>query len=268
VRCAAWDDTHVTATNALFDVSGRIALVTGSSRGIGRALAEGLAGAGATVVLNGRDGAALGAARAALADHTGAPVLAEAFDVTDSAAVGAAVSHIEDALGPIDILVNNAGVQNRTPLLEFTDGEWDRLLATNLGAAFRVGREVARRMVPRGRGKIVNICSVQSELARRGTAVYAATKGGLKMLTKGMCADLGPHGIQVNGLAPGYITTELTAPLVADAEFDAWVRTRTPAGRWGNVEDLVGPLLFLVSPAADYVNGHILAADGGMLAVL
>ena len=131
-----------------------------------------------------------------------------------------------------------------------------------------MGREVGRRMQPRGRGKIVNVCSVQSEAARPGTAVYAATKGGLKMLTKGMCADLGPSGIQVNGLGPGYIATELTAPLIADPEFDAWIRARTPAGRWGSVDDLVGPLLFLVSPAADYVNGQILTVDGGMLAVL
>jgi gluconate 5-dehydrogenase len=195
-------------------------------------------------------------------------VHAAAFDVTDSAAIAAAVAEIEDAVGPIDILVNNAGVQNRTPILDFPDDEWHRLVDTNLGAAFRVGREVARRMQPRGRGKIVNVCSVQSEAARPGTAVYAATKGGLKMLTKGMCADLGPSGIQVNGLGPGYIATELTAPLIADPQFDAWIRARTPAGRWGSVDDLVGPLLFLVSPAADYVNGQILTVDGGMLAVL
>ena len=220
------------------------------------------------MVLNGRDPDALEEARTALVEQTGATVLAEPFDVTDSTAISAAMDRIEDAVGPIDILVNNAGTQNRKPFVAFGDDEWDRLLATNLGAAFKVGREVARRMLPRGRGKIVNICSVQSEVARPGTAVYAATKGGLKMLTKGMCADLGPHGIQVNGLAPGYIATELTAPLVADAEFDAWLRARTPAGRWGSVDDLVGPLLFLVSPAADYVNGHILIVDGGMLAVL
>jgi gluconate 5-dehydrogenase len=220
------------------------------------------------VVLNGRDPDAVDATRAALTAQTGGTVHAAAFDVTDSAAITTAVDRIEETVGPIDILVNNAGVQNRTPILEFPDDEWHRLVDTNLGAAFRVGREVARRMQPRGRGKIVNICSVQSDVARPGTAVYAATKGGLKMLTKGMCADLGPSGIQVNGLSPGYIATELTAPLIADNEFDAWIRARTPAGRWGSVDDLVGPLLFLVSPAADYVNGQILAVDGGMLAVL
>ena len=227
--------------HGLFDVTGRVALVTGSSRGIGRALAAGLAAAGAAEGVKGRQGAAGGEAGPEIAAGT---------------------------VGPIDILVNNAGVQNRTPILDFPDDEWHRLVDTNLGAAFRVGREVGRRMQPRGRGKIVNVCSVQSEVARPGTAVYAATKGGLKMLTKGMCADLGPSGIQVNGLGPGYIATELTAPLVADAEFDAWIRARTPAGRWGSVDDLVGPLLFLVSPAADYVNGQILFVDGGMLAVL
>ncbi len=255
-------------TSALFDVTGRVALVTGSSRGIGNALAAGLLGAGATVVLNGRNPATLEAARAALVEQTGGTAHAEAFDVTDSAEIGAAVARIEDAVGPIDILVNNAGTQIRKPLVAFDDDEWDTLLDTNLGAAFKVGREVARRMLPRGRGKIVNICSVQSEQARAGTAPYAAAKGGLKMLTKGMCADFGPSGIQVNGLGPGYIATELTAPLIADEAFDAWVRGRTPSGRWGTVDDLVGPLLFLVSPAADYVNGQILTVDGGMLAVL
>jgi len=255
-------------TSALFDVTGRVALITGSSRGIGYALAGGLLAAGATVVLNGRDPDTLESARAALVGQTGGKAVVEAFDVTDSTAIDASVDRIEDSVGPIDILVNNAGVQIRKPLLAFGDDEWDAVLDTNLGAAFRVGREVARRMLPRGRGKIVNICSVQSELARPGTAPYAAAKGGLKMLTKGMCADFGPSGIQVNGLAPGYIATELTAPLMADEAFDAWLRARTPAGRWGSVDDLIGPLLFLVSPAADYVNGQILTVDGGILAVL
>ncbi len=253
---------------ALFDVAGRIALVTGSSRGIGYALARGLLDAGVTVVLNGRDAAGLEGARERLHRLTGGTVVAEAFDVTDPGAVTAGVARIEEHAGPIDILVNNTGVQHRAPLTEFSDDHWRHLLDTNLGSAFFTGREVARRMIPRGHGKIVNICSVQSEVARPGIAAYAATKGGLKMLTKGMCADLGPHGIQVNGLGPGYIETELTAALVADPGFSNWVRGRTPAGRWGRVEDLVGPLLFLVSPASDFVNGHLLHADGGMQAVL
>jgi len=191
-----------------------------------------------------------------------------AFDVTSGDAVDAAIGRIEADIGAIDILVNNAGMQRRGPLDQFEEAHWHELMKTNVDSVFLVGRAVARHMIGRRRGKIVNICSVQSEAARPGTAVYAATKGGLKMLTKGMCADLGPSGIQVNGLGPGYIATELTAPLIADPEFDAWIRARTPAGRWGSVDDLVGPLLFLVSPAADYVNGQILTVDGGMLAVL
>ncbi|WP_149823938.1 SDR family oxidoreductase [Streptomyces tailanensis] len=251
----------------VFDVTGKVALVTGSSRGIGRALAKGLLEAGCRVVLNGRDTVALEAAREELTEAFGAAVLAEAFDVTDSAAVAGGVARIEGRAGPIDILVNNTGAQHRAPFVDFTDEEWHGLLDTNLTSAFLVGREVARRMVPRRHGKIINICSLQSEAVRPGIAPYAATKGALKMLTKGMCADLGPHGIQVNGIGPGYFDTELTSALVADEEFSAWVRKRTPAGRWGRVEDLVGALLFLASPASDFVNG-LLYVDGGMLSVL
>jgi gluconate 5-dehydrogenase len=253
-------------SSALFDVGGRVALVTGSSRGIGYALAGGLAAAGCRVVLHGRDGTRLEAAAGELRD-TG-DVDTVAFDVTSPDEVAAGVARIEDTVGPIEILVNNAGMQHRSPITDFGFADWNRLLETNLTSAFLVGREVARRMVPRGRGKIVNICSLQSEVVRPGIAPYAATKGGLKMLTKGMCADLAPHGIQVNGIGPGYFETELTAALVADEEFSAWVRRRTPAGRWGRVDDLVGPLLFLVSPAAEFVNGQVLYVDGGMLAVL
>lgn len=255
-------------SHSLFDITGKVALVTGSSRGIGRALAQGLLEAGCTVVLNGRDAVTLEATRKELAEQFGDAVRAEAFDVTDSAAVGHAVARIEDRVGPIDILVNNTGAQRRAPFLDFTDEDWHGLLDTNLTSAFLVGREVARRMVPRGHGKIVNICSLQSEAVRPGIAPYSATKGGLKMLTKGMCADLGPHGIQVNGIGPGYFDTELTSALVADEEFSAWVRKRTPAGRWGRVEELVGALLFLSSPASDFVNGQLLYVDGGMLSVL
>ncbi|MGW4909854.1 SDR family oxidoreductase [Streptomyces sp. NPDC004270] len=250
----------------LFDIAGRVALVTGSSRGIGRALAQGLLEAGCTVVLNGRDETALARTRDELAGNS--PVFAYPFDVTDSAAVAANVAAIEAEVGPIDILVNNTGAQHRAPLVDFTDDDWHRLLGTNLTSAFLMGREVARRMVPRGHGKIVNILSVQSETVRPGIAPYSATKGGLKLLTKGMCADLGPSGIQVNGLGPGYFETELTAALVADEEFSAWVRGRTPAGRWGRVSDLIGALIFLASPASDFVNGQVLYVDGGMLSVL
>ncbi|MFD8811417.1 SDR family oxidoreductase [Streptomyces sp. NPDC059627] len=251
-----------------FDITGRTALVTGSSRGIGKALAAGLLEAGCTVVLNGRDAVALEKTRAEFAALHGDRVHTAAFDVTDPAAVAAGVARVEEETGPIAILVNNTGAQHRAPLLEFTDQDWHRLLATNLTGAFLVGREVARHMASRGHGKIVNICSLQSEVVRPGIAPYAATKGGLKMLTKGMCADLGPLGIQVNGIGPGYFDTELTSALVADEDFSAWVRGRTPAGRWGRVEDLVGALVFLSSPASDFVNGQILYVDGGMLSVL
>ncbi|WP_330236781.1 SDR family oxidoreductase [Streptomyces sp. NBC_00566] len=249
----------------LFDISGRTALVTGSSRGIGLALARGLAEAGCTVVLNGRDGDRL--ARAA-AELPGDLVHTAVFDVTDGPSVAAGIVEIEERVGPLDILVNNAGMQLRAPLLEFTDSDWHRILDTNLTSAFLTGREAARQMTERGHGKIVNVCSLQSEVVRPGIAPYAATKGALKMLTKGMCADWGPRGVQVNGLGPGYIETELTRPLVEDAEFSAWVRGRTPAGRWGRTEDLVGGLLFLVSPAADFVSGQVLYVDGGMTSVL
>ena len=255
-------------THRLFDITGCTALVTGSSRGIGHGLAEGLLEAGCTVVLNGHDERRLEAARTELADRTGGAVHAVAFDVTDPGSVVAGIAAVEEVAGPLDILVNNVGAQHRAPLLEFPDEDWYRLVHTNLTSAFLVGREVARRMVPRGTGRIVNIVSLQSEVARPGIAPYAATKGALKMLTKGMCADLAPAGIRVNAVGPGYLATELTADLVADPEFDAWVRGRTPAGRWGEIGDLVGAVLFLCSPAADFVNGQTLYVDGGMLAVL
>ncbi|MEU2682813.1 SDR family oxidoreductase [Streptomyces hygroscopicus] len=257
-------------THPLFDIAGRTALVTGSSRGIGHALARGLAEAGCTVVLNGRDPRALEEAAKAVADSgdAGAAVHTAAFDVTDGPAVAAGIAEVEERVGPLDILVNNAGMQNRAPLLEFTDTAWQQIVDTNLTSAFLVGREAARRMTERGHGKIINICSLQSEVVRPGIAPYAATKGALKMLTKGMCADWGRYGIQVNGLGPGYIETELTRPLVEDEEFSAWVRGRTPAGRWGRTEDLVGALLYLASPASDFVSGQVLYVDGGMTSVL
>lgn len=254
--------------HSLFDIVGRTALVTGSSRGIGRALATGLLEAGCVVVLNGRDDRILEATRAELAAGTGGEARTACFNVTDGSAVAAAIDQIERQVGPIDILVNNTGTQARAPFTQFEDDDWHRLIETNLTGAFLVGREVARRMVPRGQGKIVNVCSLQSEVARPGIAPYAATKGALKMLTKGMCADLGPSGLQVNGIGPGYVVTELTRDLVDDPGFSSWVRARTPAGRWGQVSDLVGTLIFLCSPASDFVNGQIVYVDGGMLAVL
>ena len=247
----------------LFDLTGRRALVTGSSRGIGAVLAAGLADAGAEVILNGRDPEALARARDRLAGAH-----ATAFDVTDPDEVDAAVRDVEDRVGPIDILVNNTGVQHRQPMLDVSLDDWRRVVDTNLTGAFVVGRAVARGMVTRGHGKIINICSVQTWLARPGIAAYAATKGGLAMLTRTMCAEWAPHGVQANGLAPGYVVTELTRPLVENPEFDAWIRGRTPAGRWAQVHDLVGTLVWLAAPASDFVNGQVIAVDGGLTAVV
>ncbi len=251
----------------LFDLSGRTALITGSSKGIGLALAQALASAGARIVLNGRSAEPLEAARAALA-ATGASVFSAAFDVTDAAAVQAGVARIEAEVGAIDILVNNAGMQHRSPFAEFPVEAWSTLMRTNLDSVFLVGRAVAQHMIPRGRGKIINVCSVQSELGRPGIAPYAASKGAVKMLTKGMAIDLGKHGIQVNGLGPGYFKTELTQALVADAAFTAWLSGRTPAGRWGEVHELGGAAIFLASDAASFVTGHVLYVDGGITASL
>jgi gluconate 5-dehydrogenase len=252
----------------LFNIAGRTALVTGSSRGIGLALATGLAAERAHVVLHGRDADALAAARKQVEADTNAEVSVASFDVTDPKAVADGIAGLVGEVGPLDILVNNAGIQRRAPFTEFTVRDWNDLVSTNLTSAFLVGQQVARGMVERGRGKIVNIGSVQSQLGRPGIAPYAATKGGIAMLTKGMCADLAGSGVQVNALAPGYFATELTAALVADEAFSEWVRGRTPAGRWGQVEDLIGTLIYLVSPASNFVNGQILYVDGGMTAVV
>ena len=253
---------------SLFDLAGRRALVTGSSKGIGAALAAGLAGAGAEVVLNGRDPGVLARARDELAAGTGATVHAVAFDVTDPAAVEAGLRDAEAAAGPLDILVNNAGVQHREPLLQVSVTDWQRLLDTNLTSAFIVGRAAARGMTERGYGKIINVCSVLTWLARPGTAGYAASKGGLAMLTRSMCAEWARSGVTANGLAPGYVVTELTRALADDAEFDAWLRGRTPAGRWARADDLIGTLVWLAAPASDFVNGQVIAVDGGLTAVI
>ena len=213
-----------------FDLSGRLALVTGSSAGIGLALAQGLAGAGAAVVLNGRRADKLDEAAAALRAQ-GATVHAMPFDVGDAAAVAAAVARIEAEIGEVDILINNAGMQRRAPLQDFAQEDWRELMRTNLDSVFIVGQAVARHMIPRGRGKIVNICSVQSELGRPGIAPYTASKGAVKMLTKGMAIDWGPYGLQVNGLGPGYFKTELNQALVDNPEFSAWLIGRTPSRR-------------------------------------
>lgn len=251
----------------LFRLSGRIVLVTGSSQGIGLAMAKGLAGAGAEVVINGRDEARLEDAKRELA-ATGAKVHGVAFDVTDEQAVNAAVEKIETDIGPIAVLVNNAGMQFRTALEDYPAAKWRELMRVNVDSVFLVGRAVARHMIARGKGKIINICSVQSELGRPSIAPYTATKGAVKMLTKGMCADWAKHGLQINAIGPGYFKTPLNKALVENPEFSGWLEKRTPAGRWGNVDELTGAAIFLASDASSFVNGHILYVDGGITSVL
>lgn len=251
----------------LFDLSGRTALITGASKGIGYALATALGAAGARVVINARNADALASACASL-QAQGIQADSAAFDVTDADAVDAGVAGIEATIGPIDILVNNAGMQHRGAFAEFPTDAWHKITSTNIDSVFFVGRAVARHMIPRRRGRIINVCSVQSELGRPGIAPYAATKGAVKMLTKGMAIDLGKHGIQVNGLGPGYFKTELTQALVADEAFTTWLSNRTPAGRWGEVHELGGAVVFLASDAASFVSGHILYVDGGITASL
>ena len=251
----------------LFNLAGRTALVTGASRGIGFAIAAALGGAGARVVLNGRTPASLDDAARRLA-ATGVQADTCVFDVTDPAAVRAAVDAWEASRGPIDILVNNAGMQRRAPLEQFDDGAWRELMATNLDSVYYVGKAVAAHMIRRGRGKIINIGSVQCELARPGIAPYTASKGAVKNLTKGMCADWARHGLQVNAIGPGYFATPLNRALVEDPVFDDWLRKRTPAGRWGQLEDLHGAAIFLASAASDFINGQILYVDGGIVAVI
>jgi gluconate 5-dehydrogenase len=250
-----------------FNIAGKLALITGSSGGIGFALARGLAQAGATVVLNGRDTEKLKAA-ASLLEAEGIHPYAIAFDVTDAAAVESAIAKIEAEIGAIDILINNAGMTRRNRLDEFKDEDWHAIMRTNIDSVYIVGRTVARRMLVRGMGKIINIASVQSELGRPGVAPYAASKGAVKMLTKGMAIDWAPLGLNVNAIGPGYFKTELTEALVKDETFNAWLMNRTPAKRWGNVEDLIGTAVYLSSDASRFVNGAVIYVDGGVTASL
>ncbi|HUG63255.1 MAG TPA: SDR family oxidoreductase [Methylomirabilota bacterium] len=250
-------------TSELFDLTGRRALVTGSSQGIGFALARGLAEAGAEIVLNGRDTRKLAAAAA---ETPGARTLA--FDATDHDAVRAAIDAFEETVGPIDILVNNAGMQHRAPLEDFPADAFQQLLQTNVASVFNVGQACARHMIARRAGKIINIASVQTALARPSIAPYTATKGAVGNLTKGMATDWAKYGLQCNAIAPGYFDTPLNAALVSDETFSAWLEMRTPAGRWGQVEELVGACVFLASKASSFVNGHVLYVDGGISASL
>lgn len=251
----------------LFNLEGRLALITGSSQGIGLALAKGLAAHGAAVVINGRDRAKVDAAVAELRED-GYTVHGSDFDVTDLQAVKTGVDKIEAEIGAIDILVNNAGMQFRAPLEDFPEDKWQLLLQTNISSVFYAGQSVAKHMIKRGRGKIINIASVQSELARPSIAPYTATKGAVRNLTRGMCTDWAKYGLQVNAIAPGYFKTPLNQALVDNPDFSSWLEKRTPAGRWGNVEELIGAAVFLASNASSFVNGQIIHVDGGITASL
>jgi gluconate 5-dehydrogenase len=251
----------------IFSLHGKRALVTGSSQGIGLALAEGLARAGAHVILNGREPDKLARAKGDLEAKGLASSIAR-FDVTDEAAVAAGIAAIEAEQGPIDILINNAGMQFRTALEDFPLEKWRELMRVNVESAFIVSKAVVKGMIARKQGKIINISSVQSELGRPTIAPYTATKGAIKMLTKGMCADWARHGIQVNAIGPGYFKTPLNQALVDNPEFSSWLEKRTPAGRWGTTDELIGAAVFLSSAASSFVNGHILYVDGGITSVL
>tara|TARA_E500000081_G_scaffold152252_1_gene184095 strand:+ start:2013 stop:2780 length:768 start_codon:yes stop_codon:yes gene_type:complete len=254
-------------SSGLFNLNGKRALITGSSQGIGFALAKGLAAEGVEIVLNGRNAEKLAGTARAL-EANGLKTHQLAFDATDHTAVRGAIDGFESASGAIDILVNNAGMQHRTALQDFPPEAFEQLLQTNIASVFHVGQAVARHMIGRKRGKIINIASVQSALARPGIAPYTATKGAVTNLTKGMATDWAKHGLQCNAIAPGYFDTPLNAALVADPEFSAWLTNRTPAGRWGQVEELVGACIFLASDASSFVNGHTLYVDGGITASL
>jgi len=258
----------MTSTHDLFDLTDRLALVTGSSRGLGRALAQALAEAGARVILHGRSESALATTAEAIVAATGRAPARVCFDVTDAEAVEAGIAAVLAEHGTPDILVNNAGVQHRAPFTEFSIADWDDLLATNLSGAFYVSRFVAAAMADRGSGKIVNIGSVQSLLARQTITPYAASKGGIAQLTKGMAADLARFNIQVNTLSPGYFATEMTRALVDDPEFSAWLVNRTPARRWGDVAELAGTLIYLCSDASNFVSGQNIFVDGGLTSVV
>ena len=251
----------------LFDLTGRVALVTGATSGLGHAIARGLAAAGATVVVNGRDAERIsGAVEAFRAE--GLQAFGSRFNVTEAGEIASEVERIEAEIGPIDILVNNAGIQRRAPMLEMDTATWDEVVRTNLTGVFLVAQAVARGMVQRRRGKIINIASLTSEVARKTIAPYTAAKGAVKQLTKSMCVEWAPHNIQVNAIGPGYFETPLNEALMNDEAFDSWVKGRTPAGRWGVPKELVGAAVFLSSAASDFVNGQVVYVDGGLLAAI
>ncbi|MDO5700943.1 MAG: glucose 1-dehydrogenase [Bowdeniella nasicola] len=251
----------------LFDVQGALALVTGSSRGLGRALAKGLAEHGARVIVHGRNEEALAEARAEI-EEVGEVAGVIRFDVTDKDAVAEGIASLVADYGVPRILVNNAGVQRRAPFTEFDPDDFDDVISTNLNSVFYVSRALAPAMAEEGGGKIISIGSVQSMLARETIAPYSASKGGVAMLTRGMAADLARFNIQVNCISPGYFATDMNTNLWQDEKFNAWCVNRTPARRWGKVEELVGTLIYLASPASSFVSGQNIFVDGGMTSVV
>lgn len=253
--------------NDLFSLKGKNILITGSAQGIGYLLATGLGKYGAQIIVNASTPAKVEAAVQSLR-NAGIKAVAAPFDVTQKQEVDAAVERIEQETGPIDVLVNNAGIQRRHPFTEFPEQDWNDVIAVNQTGVFLVSQAVTRRMVARQAGKVINICSMQSELGRDTITPYAASKGAVKMLTRGMCVELARYNIQVNGIAPGYFKTEMTQALVDDEAFSAWLCKRTPAARWGDPQELIGAAVFLSSKASDFVNGHLLFVDGGMLAAV
>ena len=253
--------------NNLFNVNNKIALITGSTRGIGYQFALGLAESGAKVILNGRDETTLDNALKTFKEKK-LEAYGSIFDVNKKTEISKEIERIENEIGPIEILVNNAGMTIRKPLEDFEEEEWQKIIDVNLTGVFLVTQQVVRGMIKRSNGKIINICSLQSELARNTISPYAASKGGLKMLTKGMATEWAKYNIQVNGIGPGYFLTDLTKPLANDPQFDSWLKSRTPAARWGIPEELVGTLIYLSSAASNFVNGHIVYVDGGFLATV
>lgn len=255
--------------HSLFDLRGKVALVTGATQGLGMAMAKGLAGAGATLVISGQS--SRGKIDQALIEYRrcGFDVQGYQFDVTDESQVNAAVADIERDVGPIDILVNNAGIIRRIPLLEMETTDFAQVITTNLTGVFTMTRPVVKRMIDRGHGKVINICSMMSELGRDTVGAYAAAKGGLKMLTRSMATEWARHNIQVNGIGPGYFATEQTAPIRAPGNpLNEFILQRTPAGKWGDPDDLQGAAIFLAGRGSDFVNGQILYVDGGILATI
>lgn len=250
--------------NDLFSLQNKRILITGSGQGIGFTMAQGLAEYGAEIIINDISTERAEQAAAQLRDK-GYRAHICVFNVTDAQAVEQAIDEVENNIGPIDVLFNNAGIQRRHKFTEFPVSDWDAVIAVNQTAVFLVSQAVAKRMIARQQGKIINICSMQSELGRDTITPYAAAKGAVKMLTRGMCVELARHNIQVNGIAPGYFKTAMTQGLVDDQAFTEWLCKRTPAARWGNPEELVGAAVFLSSRASDFVNGHLLFVDGGML---